>query len=110
MNNVNQILDNIVIKLVEEFQPGQIYLYGSYAWGLPNSDSDLDILVLIENSNESKIERGQRAYRAIRGLNKIPVDLMVRTYDEFNYFTDVTSTLNYKIASEGKIIYESPKF
>src|SRR2546426_11700823 len=41
------LLENITQRLVTEFQPEQIFLFGSHAWGTPDEDSDIDLLVVL---------------------------------------------------------------
>ncbi len=64
----SSVLDEVVERLVKEFQPEEIYLFGSQAWGKPTVDSDVDIFVIVEQSDESPVRRSQRAYRRLGGL------------------------------------------
>ncbi len=49
------ILDEMVRRLVAEFQPEKIILFGSHAWGEPTEDSDIDLFVIVSESNERPI-------------------------------------------------------
>ncbi len=91
-------------RLVEEFQPEQVWLYGSYAWGEPTEDSDLDFVVVVPSSHERPAKRMQRAHRCLRGLG-MPKDVLVHTAPEFDTFREVKSSLTYKIIHEGKLLY-----
>lgn len=91
-------------RLVAEFAPEQVWLFGSYAWGEPTEDSDLDLVVVVPSSNERSIERVRRAHRTLRGLG-MPKDVLVHTKPEFETFRDVVSSLTYKIIHEGRLIY-----
>jgi predicted nucleotidyltransferase len=68
--------------LVEQFHPEQVILFGSYAYGEPTPDSDVDLLVVKETAN-SPISEATRIRRAVRHLRhtgfNLPLDLMVRT-------------------------------
>lgn len=44
-------LDEITARLVAEFDPEAVYLFGSYVWGEPDEDSDLDLLVVVAESD-----------------------------------------------------------
>lgn len=79
---INQILDRAKSRLIDEFSPKAIYLYGSYAYGTPHEGSDIDVLVVVEQSDETFFKRSARAYRALRGLG-VPLDVQVYTEDEF---------------------------
>lgn len=53
--------EEVVRRLVDEFHPESICLFGSHAWGKPNKASDLDLLLIIAQSNEKPIQRAVRA-------------------------------------------------
>ena len=96
----------IIRRLVGEFEPEAIYLFGSYAWGKPTPESDLDLLVIIPESNQRPIERFQRAQRSLRGV-RASVDVLVKTRAEFDYFRPVKASLEAQIFEKGKLIYGS---
>lgn len=101
---VQAAIDAAVERLVAEFEPGQIWLFGSYAWGEPDQHSDLDLLVVVADSAESPLRRAQRAHRCLIGLG-MAKDILVRTRAEFDTVRDVVSSLTYKIVNEGKLVY-----
>lgn len=65
--------------IVHEFKPQRIVLFGSYAYGQPTSDSDVDLLVILPF-------RGSALRKAVEILNRInpdfPVDLLARRPDD----------------------------
>jgi len=62
------LLETATQRLVAEFQPEQVWLYSSHAWGNLHDDSDVDLLVVVPHSDETPIRRSQRAHRCLRGL------------------------------------------
>lgn len=44
-------LQNVTDKIVHQFQPDKVILFGSQAWGTPTADSDLDLLVIKDTAN-----------------------------------------------------------
>ena len=100
----NKTIDEVVHRLVDVYQPVEIYLFGSYAWGHPTEDSDLDILVVIEKSNQKRYERPVNGLLALFGLN-ISKDLIVSTCDEFSKSATDKSSLYFKIKQHGKRLY-----
>lgn len=105
MNTIpSDIRKEIIRRLVDEFHPERIYLFGSHAWGKPDAESDLDLLVIVEKSREKPIQRAVRAQRSLRGM-KVPVDILVKTRKEFDRFTSVKASLEAQIAREGKLLY-----
>lgn len=75
-------LSEIVQRLRAAFSPVAIYLFGSYVYGTPNRHSDLDLPVVVEESQCSAYARDAQAYRALSGLG-ISKDVMVYTRAEF---------------------------
>jgi uncharacterized protein len=98
------LLDEVVGRLKKEFSPEQIWLFGSYAWGEPDNGSDLDLLVVVTASNDSSVQRAQRAHRALSGLG-IAKDVLVKTRSELERFRRVPSSLEADILSRGRLIY-----
>ena len=96
--------DEVVRRLVDEFHPDAIYLFGSHAWGKPNADSDMDLLVIIEKSGEKPVQRAVRAQRSLRGV-KVAVDVVVKTRKEFEKYASVKASLEAQITREGKLLY-----
>jgi uncharacterized protein len=94
----------VVRRLVDEFHPESIYLFGSHAWGRPNVESDMDLLVVIEKSSEKPIQRAVRAQRSLRGV-KAAVDVLVKTRREFERYAAVKASLEAQITREGKLLY-----
>lgn len=97
-------IDEAVHRLVKTYKPLKIYLFGSYAWGIPNEDSDLDFLVVIEKTSEKSYKRPVAGYHAMRGL-MAPADILVYTKDEFQQLSDNVTTLCHKVRNEGNICY-----
>ena len=91
-------------RLVAEFQPDEVWLYGSHAWGTPHDDSDVDLLVVVPHSDESPIRRSQRAHRSLRGL-RMPKDVLVETRQEVNRVKELKTSLENDILSRGRKIY-----
>ena len=105
MRAVSPTLQKEVIRrLVDEFHPEAIYLFGSHAWGKPTADSDLDLLVIISQSRQKPIQRAVRAQRSLRGV-KASVDVLVKTRREFERYTSVKASLEAQIVREGKLLY-----
>lgn len=100
-----EILEDIKNRLVKAYNPIAIYLFGSYAWGTPNEESDLDLLIVIDISDQKSYERPITGYRALRGLELISKDLIVQTRDEFERRSGEITSLEYKIKKNGELLY-----
>jgi len=99
------LLQEVTRRLGEQFQPEQIILFGSQAWGTPTPGSDLDLMVIVTHSDLSDYERALRAHRSLRGLD-IAKDVIVKTRAEFDFFRQVRASLENKIARDGKVLYD----
>jgi predicted nucleotidyltransferase len=98
------LLDNVVSRLKAEFEPDEIYLFGSHAWGTPREDSDFDLMVIVPHSNDQPIRRMQRAHRCLRGLH-LSKDIFVQTRSEFDRYKDLKSSLQHAIVNRGRKLY-----
>ena len=98
------VLEEVKNRLVATYNPIEIYLFGSYVWGKPTEDSDLDLLIVIDQSDEKSYNRVRPGQRALFGLG-IANDLIIYTKDEFERVSNNITTLGYKIKREGKVIY-----
>jgi len=98
------LLDEVTRRLAAEFKPEQVWLFGSHAWGQPEEGSDLDLLVVVAESDESPVRRAQRAHRCLRRLN-IAKDILVKTRAELERFRRVPASLEAEILERGRLIY-----
>jgi uncharacterized protein len=100
-----ETIEEVKNRLVKTYNPIAIYLFGSYAWGSPTKDSDLDLLIVVDKSDEKSYKRPIHAYVALRGLEDISKDIIVYTKDEFELVSNNVTTLGYKIKKDGKVLY-----
>ncbi len=98
------LLEEAVERLKSEFQPEQIWLFGSHAWGTPSEDSDVDLMVIVPSSEERPIRRMQRAQRCLRGIG-FAKDVLVNTRAEFDRYRHLTASLSHKISEQGRKLY-----
>lgn len=99
-----EIIEKVKNRLVKAYNPESIYLFGSYAWGTPTEDSDLDLLIVVDESDEKSFKRPLAAYDALFGMN-IAKDIIVYTKQEFDTISKNKTTLGFKIKKDGKLIY-----
>lgn len=99
-----KIIETIKKRLVQEYSPLAIYLFGSYAWGKPNENSDLDFLIIVENIKMLDRPFAFKAHKVLSDIN-ISKDIIVIGIDEFLNYSDNISTLYYKIRNEAIKIY-----
>ena len=78
--NTESLLDEIANKIVEHFHPDQIILFGSYAYGEPKTDSDLDLLVIMDT--DLRPTARSAAVARICRPKYVAMDIVVRTPEE----------------------------
>jgi predicted nucleotidyltransferase len=92
-------------QIVKEFQPEKIILFGSYAWGIPTSDSDVDLFI-IKNSTESRRKRQIDLRMRLFGSG-VPMDLLVYTPEEIQKRLDIEDPFILHILKSGKVLYQA---
>ncbi|MDR0870066.1 MAG: nucleotidyltransferase domain-containing protein [Planctomycetaceae bacterium] len=99
-------LSEIVERLVKVYEPLRIYLFGSYAWGTPHQDSDYDICVVLEKSNEKPRQRSKTGIDALWDImGKQSIDLLVYTIRDFDIAINHPSTMASLISRKGVMLY-----
>jgi predicted nucleotidyltransferase len=101
----DSLLQEVTRRLVEQFQPEQIILFGSQVWGTPTASSDLDVMVIVTDSDLSDYERSVQGHRSLMGLD-VAKDVVVKTRTEFDFFRQVRASLEYKVAHRGRVLYD----
>ena len=101
---IQNILTDMVDRLVAEFHPLKVYLFGSHAWGNPSADSDIDLMIVMEHLPESPTCMTRRAYDVLSS-RKVPVDILFRGIDTFRLWASHPSTLEYLIERQGVVLY-----
>jgi len=91
-------------RLVAALAPERVLLFGSYAWGSPDADSDLDLYLIVADDSEPAHRIARRGHLALRGL-KVPVDLVVRTRSESARNARAVSSLDYEVLRRGVSLY-----
>lgn len=89
-------------RIAEEFHPDKIILFGSYAYGTPHEDSDVDLLVVMPARNQ----HDQAVRIRWRLAAPFPVDLLVRTPYQMNWRLKEGESFTTTIVTKGKVLYE----
>jgi uncharacterized protein len=96
-------IDQIVNAIVAGYSPDKIILFGSHAQGSATMGSDVDLLV-IEDDSLPKIRRN-RVVRSFLKDFSTPVDIIVKTSQEFEMFKDIIGTVVYSANKYGRLLY-----
>jgi len=80
MQKVEAIIKEIVGILTEKYKPEKIILFGSYAYGNPTEDSDIDLLIIKETDKKRRVDRFVEVKRIIFNSKiRIPISPLVLT-------------------------------
>ncbi len=90
--------------IISNVKPKKIILFGSYAKNDMRSDSDIDILILVDDAVPRLREIMQLLYREISQVVNIPCDILVEHESAFNDRSQLP-TIERSIAREGKVLY-----
>ena len=97
-------INNITNQIVKKYNPQRIILYGSTAIGRAKSDSDLDLLI-IKNTTQDPIRRVQVLSSLID--RTVPCDFLVYTPQEIKKRLTLGDFFIKEILEQGKIMYET---
>jgi len=91
-------------QIAEKFQPEKIILFGSYAYGKPRPESDVDLLVVMETS----LRERQQRLEISRALSPRPfaLDIIIRTPQQLEERIALGDVFLRKVITQGKVLYE----
>ena len=103
---IAQELPRAVERIVHALHPEKIILFGSFAYGKPTYDSDVDLLVIWDTDQS----RNERHWAVAQHLipRVFALDLLVRTPDEIKTSLAKGDFFVEEIVTQGKILYERP--
>ena len=98
-------IDQIVSQVIEHYRPEKVILFGSYAYGHPDPDSDLDLLI-IKNTSERFIDRWINVRRIVSDSKRsIPFEPIVLTPDEVEERLAIGDQFIKEIVTKGEILF-----
>ena len=104
---LDDTLQHEIIERLKPIHPEKVILFGSYAYGEPHKESDIDILVVTQDeyipcSFKENMQNYLKVSSAIRDLRKrIPIDLIVHTKAMHEKFVEFGSLFSQEILSKG---------
>jgi len=103
MVNSGQIRD-LTRQIVQKFHPDRVILFGSYAYGKPTNDSDVDLLVILP-FNDNPARKSVEILNSIRP--KFEVDLLARTPQQYSNRLALNDFFMREIDEKGIVLHES---
>jgi len=95
---------NVTGQIVRQFHPQKVVLFGSYAYGQPTADSDVDLLVLMD-LDEPPLHVAAKIAAAIE--HPFPLDIVVHTPTEFIAAIRRKGVFATEVATKGITLYEA---
>jgi predicted nucleotidyltransferase len=105
LSSIREELDTLTAIITATVPVAEIYLFGSYAYGTPHQDSDLDLYVVLKDDVQMRLIDAVINIRLAIGRDKsMPVDILTNKYQRFQELTE-NATMERQIAREGIKIY-----
>ena len=100
-----QLLRRVIRQIVDGVHPKKIILFGSYASGRPDKDSDVDLLVVM-NTKKKPVDRTVEVTKTLHD-HPFPMDILVRTPQELKNRLRLGDIFFKEVLAKGKVLYES---
>lgn len=96
----------LIINEVKKIVPlKEAFLFGSFAYGTPNEDSDYDFYFVLDKIDNTTHETLVSITRVLYKVSSRPFDILIDTKESFDYRASNQATLEYKILKDGVKIY-----
>ena len=95
-------IKTFALRLAKQFNPEKIILFGSYAYGKPGKDSDVDLLVVLRHEG-SAIRKASDMRLALPA--EVPVDVIVRTPERIQERLAINDFFMREIIEQGQVLY-----
>ena len=101
-----ELLKEVVNRIVAGYDPEEIILFGSSVWGEPEKDSDLDLFIVKDDPRRQR-ERGADVWRSIGEMDPFPLlDVLVYTPAERDKRREMGDPFVIKILEKGRRVYK----
>jgi predicted nucleotidyltransferase len=102
---VRAIIQNILEKLVADYTPQKVILFGSYAYGNPRPDSDIDLLI-VKDTPERFIDRWVTVRRILSDAKRtVPLETLVLTPQEVSKRLAIGDQFLIEIMEKGEVLH-----
>ncbi len=98
-----KLIRQMVDRIVRQFDPQKVILFGSYATGSAGPDSDVDLMVVMPVVG-SKRKKAVEIGVLLHDMN-VAKDVIVVRPEEFEWRKDIVGTIEWPAAREGKVLY-----
>lgn len=102
----DELLNDIIERIVAAFDPHMVILFGSRARGMPEPDSDIDLLVVTDALADRSVFERHRAVSDLFPRRRFALDVLVRTSAELKQLLEHGPAFFREIMTQGKVVYE----
>lgn len=100
-----KIIAEITDRILKGYKPKKVILFGSYAYGEPTEDSDVDLLI-IKNTDKKPLDRWIEVKKLLRDISRtIPISPLVYTEKEIEQRLAIKDFFIEEIFEKGDILY-----
>lgn len=104
---MNEEIQNIVNRFVETLNPLKIYLFGSFARGSENNESDYNFYIVMNKNYQVTNETIANAYISLKGIKRRPVNIIINNESVFDERAEFINTLENAVNQGGILLYET---
>ncbi len=103
----------IIVERLKTINPYKIILFGSYAYGKPQADSDIDLIVVLNQRGvartyQEKYQKRMLVHKQLLAIEReVSLDTLVYTQDEWTQFLSQNSSFSKLINRKGVVLYEA---
>ncbi|HAW49871.1 TPA: DNA polymerase subunit beta [bacterium] len=106
MGSMGEVIDQIVSHIKDLIAPQKVILFGSYGYGRPDEDSDIDLLIVFDVESQSQRRQLQKILRKNIPPLGIGKDFIIVTPKELESYKDIIGSVIYPAIHYGRVIYE----
>jgi predicted nucleotidyltransferase len=101
--DIDRAIGRMVGRIVRQFRPERVILFGSHARGEAGPDSDVDLLVVMPVAG-SRRDKAVEIGVALHDI-RVPKDIIVTTPEDFEWRKEIVGTIERPATQEGKVLY-----
>lgn len=98
-------IQELVQKIVKLFRPSKVVLFGSYAYGEPHEDSDIDFLIV--TPTPPSMQEARKVTYEFRQQTSLPVQIIFMDPEAFEETKDIVGGVAYPAHHWGRVLYEA---
>ena len=102
--SIDEIINDVCGQIVRNYNPNKVILFGSYAYGTPTDDSDVDLLVIMPYIG-NELQKMADVRKSIR--SRYPLDVLVKTPEQIKQRIEAGDFFVREIVEKGIVLYES---